>query len=169
MVLERDNYGRLEHSVYGFVEVHYGEVASTDLGGRIGTDALESCVAVVLFGEEVLSLAHFPLEDPYPVFSYNGHEIISENETHRELADLMFSQHGPVSEDTEAMIIGGVEGLSEPLIEKLQGMLGERGIKDSEVKGPHSEDVLWYVRVKHGGVTIVEERSHQHSFGESSY
>jgi len=137
------------------VEVFYGTAESANRNETILTgDVLDECVGVVLSNRERVGFAHFPLQDSFKVF--DGEKRV--RRTFADLSQLLFDKFGPISQDTQATIVGGVEGRSEPLIQKLQEVLRNKGIKGILINGPHSEKVAWDVSINRGAISISAQR-----------
>ena len=162
MDLERFTGRRYEFHPQELVKVFYGEAESAERSALVGTDALYSCVAVVLLDDDVVSLAHFPVEERFPILGTGVQFFGEEQRTFGELAELLFSKHGPVTEQTSAVMAGGVEGESDELLRRLVDELRRRGVNNISQRGPHSQKVEWDLKVSQGEVAVSAHRRHTH-------
>ena len=169
MVLERVAGRSYEFHPQELLKVFYGGAESVERSALVGTDALYTCVGVVLLDEDVVSLAHFPVEGRFKIIGNGVQFFGKENRTFGELAELLFSKHGPVTEQTAAVIVGGVEGDSDELIGRLEEELRRRGVNNISRKGPHSQKVEWDLRVRQGEVTFSARRRPQSAIFESNF
>ena len=169
MDLERVAGRGYEFSPQGFVGVGYGGAESVERSALVGTDALYTCVGVVLLDEDVVSLAHFPVEERFKVFVEGNGKSGYQTRTFNELADLLFEQHGLVSESTRAVIVGGVEGQSEVLTSRVEEELMRRGVVQITHRGQHSERVEWDLRVRQGEVTVSARKRPHALISEGSF
>src|SRR3989344_4607460 len=159
MDLERFTGRSYEFHPQGLVEVGYGNAASVGRNALIGSDGLYTCLGVVLLDEELVSLAHFPIEDRFWVVTDDERETGGVR-TFDELIDFLFSQHELVSDTTAAVLVGGVEGQSEVLSSRVEEELIRRGVAQISHRGPHSEKVEWDLRVRQGIVSVSARRRH---------
>jgi hypothetical protein len=162
MDLERVAGRSCEFYPHGLVKVFYGGAESVERSSLVGTDALYTCVGVVLLDEDVVSLAHFPVEGRFKIIGNGVQFIGKENRTFGELAELLFSKHGPVTEQTSAVMAGGVEGESGELLRRLEDELRRRGVNNISQRGPHSQKVEWDLRIRKGEVAVSAHRRHSY-------
>jgi chemotaxis receptor (MCP) glutamine deamidase CheD len=168
MTLEKYNEERL--TLQEEVPVLYGGAESVGIGESIRTVGLFSCVGVVLMDNETVAVAHFPLPALFSFYELNEYGEVTRKgtRTFEELVDELFSKFGSVSGDIRAYVIGGVEGISSFLIDKIVEAVGDRDVYSVETKGPHSRKEEWDVRVEKGKVKVNSRKRHKLSYVEGS-
>lgn len=150
--------------------VPYGQVRSVNKEGIIGTIRLYACVGVILMNESRVTLTHFPTMDTFGIFvPYDDGVIRSMTSNFDQLMADMFSEFGVISNQSEAMIVGGVKKVSSHIIQKIKKELKKNGLIHIKTKGPHGKNVEWDVEVNHGILNINSRHRSIHSHGETSY
>ncbi|OGK10081.1 hypothetical protein A2767_00465 [Candidatus Roizmanbacteria bacterium RIFCSPHIGHO2_01_FULL_35_10] len=130
------------------VLVPYGQVRTINRKDTIEFVGLYVCLAVALMNEARSTGAHVPIIDSFCIFDDYGN--ITKTSNFDELMSNLFLEFGTISDYDQAIIAGGVKGISSDKIIMIKNKLKDKGITKITTKGPHNKNVEWNVEVKAG-------------------